>query len=40
MFVFPVSSDCYVPLPRDAMGSSAVCDLVLPGHTHYFQTYD
>ena len=26
MFVFPVSSDCYVPLPRDAMGSSAVCD--------------
>ena len=25
-FVFPVSRDCCMPLPCDAMGSSAVCD--------------
>ena len=25
-FVFLVSDDCYVALPRDAMGLSAVCD--------------
>ena len=33
-FVFLVSPDCCVALPRGAMGFSAVCDLVYPDHTH------
>ena len=36
-FVFLVSRNCCVALPRGAMGSSAVCDfviLVFPDHTH------
>ena len=33
-FVFLVSGDCCMVLPRGSMGLSATCDLVFPGHTH------
>ena len=33
-FVFLVSRDCCVALPRGAMGLSAVCDCGFPDHTH------
>ena len=28
--------DCCVALPHGATGLSADCDVVFPGHTHYF----
>ena len=28
---------CFVALPRGAMGWSALCDVVFPDHTHFFQ---
>ena len=33
-FVFLVSRDCCMALPRGAMGLSAVSDVVFPDHTH------
>ena len=38
LFVFLVSHDCYVALPRDAVGLSAVVMVVFPDHTHCFTT--
>ena len=34
LFVFLVSRDFRVALPRGAMGLSAVCDCSIPDHTH------
>ena len=33
-FVFLVSRDCCVTLPRSAMALSAVCDCAIPDNTH------
>ena len=35
-FVFLLSRDCCVALPRGAMGLSAFVIVVFPDHTHYF----
>ena len=36
LLVFLVSRDCYVALPHDVTGLSAVCDCGISLSTHYF----